>query len=77
MNKISEKPITFNQMQGAAFAVDNVAILTDALCTASLKVNEWQALMSLIHTVLEPASTTLCFGLEESTVYKGLHRVGI
>ena len=54
MNKISEKPITFNQMQGAAFAVDNVAILTDALCTASLKVNEWQALMSLIHTVLEP-----------------------
>lgn len=65
MNKISEEPITFNQMQGAAFAVDNVAILTDALCTASLKVNEWQALMSLIHTVLEPASSTLCFGLEE------------
>lgn len=65
MNKISEEPITFNQMQGVAFAVDNVAILTDALCTASLKVNEWQALMSLIHTVLEPASTTLCFGLEE------------
>ncbi len=65
MNNSNETPITFDRLQSAAFAVDNIAVLTDVLCTASLQTNEWQALMSLIHTVLEPAGNALCFGLEE------------
>lgn len=65
MNSSNKTPITYDQMQSAAFAVDNVAILADALCTVSLKANEWQALMSLIHTVLEPAGAALCIGLED------------